>query len=60
MWFGLNLLFGLGSPTLMGAGQSVAWEAHIGGFLAGLLLFSFFDPVPRTMRGQERGEDLPQ
>ena len=60
VWFGLNLLFGLGSPTLLGAGQSIAWEAHIGGFLAGLLLFSFFDPVPRTTLGQERGEDLPQ
>ena len=28
--------------------QSVAWQAHIGGFLAGLLLFSLFDPVPRA------------
>ena len=28
-------------------GASVAWQAHIGGFLAGLLLFSLFDPVPR-------------
>jgi membrane associated rhomboid family serine protease len=25
--------------------QSVAWEAHVGGFLAGLLLFALFDPV---------------
>jgi membrane associated rhomboid family serine protease len=25
--------------------QSIACEAHIGGFLAGLLGFSFFDPV---------------
>jgi hypothetical protein len=24
----------------------VAWQAHIGGFLAGLLLFSWFDPAP--------------
>ncbi|MDB5651268.1 MAG: hypothetical protein JWL62_2788, partial [Hyphomicrobiales bacterium] len=22
----------------------IAWEAHVGGFLAGLLLFSWFDP----------------
>jgi membrane associated rhomboid family serine protease len=45
-WFGLNLLFGLlgvGSP---GAEQSIAWQAHIGGFIAGLLLFPLFDPVP--------------
>jgi membrane associated rhomboid family serine protease len=26
----------------------VAWEAHVGGFLAGLLLFSTFDPVHRA------------
>ena len=33
-------LFGIGSvPFLAGEGQSVAWEAHVGGFLAGLLLF---------------------
>jgi membrane associated rhomboid family serine protease len=46
VWFGLNLLFGLASiPFLVGENQSVAWEAHVGGFLAGLLLFSLFDPV---------------
>jgi membrane associated rhomboid family serine protease len=45
VWFGLNLLFGLGSLPILGPGQSVAWQAHVGGFLAGLLLFSAFDPV---------------
>jgi membrane associated rhomboid family serine protease len=44
-WFGLNLLFGLGSWSIIGEDQSVAWEAHVGGFLAGLLLFAAFDPV---------------
>ena len=29
-------------------GASVAWQAHIGGFFAGLVLFSLFDPVPRA------------
>ena len=51
VWFGLNLLFGLGSWSLTGAEQPVAWEAHVGGFLAGLLLFSLFDPVRRTRGG---------
>lgn len=46
IWFGMNTLFGLGSITLTGEPQNVAWEAHIGGFLAGLFLFSLFDPVP--------------
>ena len=43
VWFGVNLIFGL-----VGGGLSegaVAWDAHIGGFLAGLLLFRYFDPV---------------
>lgn len=47
-WFGLNLLFGLGSFSIPGVEQqSIAWQAHIGGFLAGLLLFSLFDPIGR-------------
>lgn len=48
VWFGINILFGLGSLPLTGIGsdQVVAWQAHIGGFLAGLFLFSWFDPVP--------------
>jgi membrane associated rhomboid family serine protease len=44
-WFALNLLFGLGSWSIIGEDQTVAWEAHVGGFLAGLLLFGVFDPV---------------
>jgi membrane associated rhomboid family serine protease len=44
-WFGLNLLFGIGSVSLAGVEQSIAWQAHIGGFIAGLVLFSLFDPV---------------
>jgi membrane associated rhomboid family serine protease len=48
IWFGVNIIFGIGSITIgMDEGQSVAWQAHIGGFFAGLLLFSLFDPVPR-------------
>lgn len=46
VWFGLNLFFGLGSISLTDAEQSIAWEAHVGGFLVGLLLFSAFDPIP--------------
>jgi len=48
IWFGVNIIFGIGSLTVgMDEGQSVAWQAHIGGFFAGLFLFSLFDPVPR-------------
>jgi membrane associated rhomboid family serine protease len=48
VWFGLNILFGTGSLPIAGIEhETVAWEAHIGGFLAGLFLFSAFDPVPK-------------
>src|ERR1700722_4227430 len=48
VWFGVNIIFGAGSFAMGMEGVSVAWQAHIGGFLAGLLLFSLFDPVPRA------------
>lgn len=48
VWFGLNLLFGLGSLSITGGDQPVAWQAHVGGFLAGLVLFGWFDPIPHS------------
>jgi membrane associated rhomboid family serine protease len=45
-WFGLNLLFGIGSASFPGFEQAIAWQAHIGGFVAGLILFALFDPIP--------------
>jgi len=56
VWFGINLLFGLGSLPITGSEQSVAWQAHIGGFLAGLLLFSWFDPPRRAPQYDEYAE----
>ena len=47
-WFATNLLFGLGSISFGIGGGAIAWQAHIGGFAAGLLLFSAFDPVRRA------------
>ena len=42
-WFVTNLLFGY-FPALGGMGDSpIAWQAHIGGFLVGLLLFPLFE-----------------
>jgi membrane associated rhomboid family serine protease len=52
VWFGINLLFPLHLMQL-GDGQTVAWQAHIGGFIAGLLLFPLFDPVPRERWSEE-------
>jgi membrane associated rhomboid family serine protease len=55
VWLGLNVLFGSGTVSFgEAAGQEIAWQAHVGGFFAGLLLFNFFDPVgPRTERDTE-------
>jgi membrane associated rhomboid family serine protease len=48
VWFGVNLAFGIfvGGGTLISS--AIAWQAHIGGFLFGLLAFPLFDPVKRT------------
>jgi membrane associated rhomboid family serine protease len=45
IWLGVNFVFGAGSLGLGTEGVTVAWQAHMGGFLAGLLLFSLFDPA---------------
>jgi membrane associated rhomboid family serine protease len=47
VWLGLNLLFGTGLVPIAGEGVQIAWEAHVGGFVFGLLAFSLFDPVGR-------------
>lgn len=44
VWFGVNLLFGLTNGGGLSS-SAIAWEAHIGGFVAGLVTFRFFDPV---------------
>lgn len=45
VWFVTNIAFGLAGPLVAGVSAPIAWEAHIGGFLAGLLLFPLLDPV---------------
>lgn len=49
VWFGINLATGAGALVSDGA-ATIAWQAHIGGFLAGLALFPLFDPVGRAPR----------
>jgi membrane associated rhomboid family serine protease len=50
IWFLVNFIFGAFSPQLGGGDAPVAWEAHIGGFLAGFFLFPWFDPKPAPVR----------
>src|SRR6476620_2561332 len=53
VWVVLNAIFGLGVVSIAGTEGNIAWEAHIGGFLFGLLCFGFFDtgskhqPIPQ-------------
>ncbi|WP_081172847.1 rhomboid family intramembrane serine protease [Rhizobium rhizosphaerae] len=49
IWAATNVLIGSGLLPLAG-GQSIAWQAHIGGFLFGFLAFPLFDPIPRRAR----------
>jgi membrane associated rhomboid family serine protease len=51
IWMVANILFGVTPASIAGAEVSIAWQAHIGGFLAGLLLFRFFDPVRKAPSG---------
>lgn len=51
VWFGINFLFGLGAVGVPGASGTIAWQAHIGGFLLGLLGFRLFDPAERARPG---------
>jgi membrane associated rhomboid family serine protease len=49
-WIAVNLFFGVAAQPPGGAGV-IAWEAHMGGFLAGLLLFGLFDATGRRPGG---------
>lgn len=42
VWMVANFLMGLGGSIITDGG-GIAWEAHLGGFGAGLLLFGWFD-----------------
>lgn len=50
VWMVLNFIFGTGIVPLAGDGVQVAWQAHIGGFIAGLLVFSLLDPYSGRKR----------
>lgn len=45
VWFAINFLFGAFGEASGLASGAIAWDAHIGGFVTGLFLFSLFDPV---------------
>jgi membrane associated rhomboid family serine protease len=51
LWVGLNFLFGVTGLTPSGAIANIAWVAHLGGFVAGLLFFGLFDPYRSSPSG---------
>ena len=44
IWIALNIFFGLFGGTPGAGGEQVAWAAHIGGFVYGLVAIRFFAP----------------
>jgi len=49
-WFALQILSGLGSLASVTRAQGIAWFAHVGGFLAGILLVRAFASSRRGYR----------
>jgi membrane associated rhomboid family serine protease len=58
-WFVGNILIAVGIPLIGDAGQPIAWDAHIGGFIFGFLLFSLFDrPLPEVPDSSDKSDIL--
>jgi membrane associated rhomboid family serine protease len=61
-WLVLNALMGV-FGWVLADGATIAWDAHLGGFLVGLLGFALFDrpqrPVRRAPPANQGNEDLP-
>jgi membrane associated rhomboid family serine protease len=53
IWFAVNLVFGVTGGLGAEVSGGIAWEAHIGGFLVGLIGFSLLDPVRRQAAPDE-------
>ena len=50
IWFLMQLISGLGEVGNATAGSGVAWWAHVGGFVTGLLLIWVFRRPQRSWR----------
>ncbi|HEX2760556.1 MAG TPA: rhomboid family intramembrane serine protease, partial [Rhizomicrobium sp.] len=49
-WAILNIVVGVAGVSFLGAEGAIAWQAHLGGYLAGLLLAGAFDLIrPRPL-----------
>ncbi len=54
LWVAINAYFGLTAVRIAGQEGGIAWEAHIGGFLFGLLAFGLFDTEARRPGEENR------
>jgi len=54
LWVAINAYFGQSAVRIAGQEGGIAWEAHIGGFLFGLLTFGFFDTESRPTEEERR------
>jgi len=58
-WFAMQFFMGLGSLGSAGTGGGVAWFAHVGGFITGIVLVNILAPVRlRRLREARRQQDL--
>lgn len=60
LWLLGNVLVAVGMPLIGDGSEQVAWDAHIGGFLFGFLLFGFFDPLRRSRDMARMERNLPE
>lgn len=61
VWIVINLVFGLGGGLASGSsGQLIAWDIHIAGLIAGLVLFPRFDAWRKPPQGgDDKRKDAP-
>jgi membrane associated rhomboid family serine protease len=52
-WFGMQLLSGVASLDMPEGAGGVAWWAHVGGFIAGMVGVFLLAPSPRRTMARE-------
>ena len=57
LWLVGNALIAVGIPLVGDSDQPIAWDAHIGGFVFGFLLFSLFDRISRPPIAEPAGTE---
>jgi membrane associated rhomboid family serine protease len=59
-WLIGNALIAVGVPLIGDAGQAIAWDAHIGGFVFGFFLLNLFDRKPAEEPPSSETSDILQ